>query len=752
MAKEAKRYFEVHPWKIIERGFDPAYGRVGESIFSLGNEYMGIRGQFDEEYSGDQLLGSYFNGVYEEKSLSYPEYFKGLAKRCCFMINANNWLYTKLFLDGEEIDLNRIRAEEFYRELDMKQGIVIRRFTYKGVTFCFERFVSINYHEIGGQRITVTVEDTSSRAGTGKAEEGNTGKVGKREIEIWSGIDFTPIHEEEGKNYWIQTECGDDFIICRTQSSGQRIYSKFRTNCSWDEVRREEKRLTQIYHMTLDGKQNGERVFEKVVYNAVEREPKAVIDFAAADPYLDKSYDAYRAEHIRCWEQIWEHSDIEIQGDDENQQGIRFCIFNMHQTYHGDDGRLNVGAKGLTGEKYSGWTFWDSETYCLPFYMFNNPKAAKNLLMYRYNTLQQAKERAIEQDCKGACFPMVTIDGTESCGVWQHGNLEIHVSAAVAYGVWHYVRNTGDEDFMRRYGIELMVETSRYFASRGGWSPRTGEFGLYGVMGPDEFHMMVHNNTYTNYMVKKNLLYTIEMVRKYGYDVPEEELAQWKDMAEKMRINYDAESKLFEQHDGYFDLPEYDVKGMDANKIPVYKYWAYDSIFRVNMLKQPDVVLMQFFYSADFTLEQKKANFEYYEHRCSHESSLSPAVHSIMAAEIGDFVMAEEYMAYGSRVDIDDYNRNTHQGLHVTSMAASWMNIVYGFGGMRSDGEVLAFAPKLPAKWERYSFTIVVRGSILRVEVSRGSASFRIIAGGDCRLQIYGKDYRITKEGVEIAS
>jgi maltose phosphorylase len=228
----------------------------------------------------------------------------------------------------------------------------------------------------------------------------------------------------------------------------------------------------------------------------------------------------------------------------------------MHQTYHGDDGRLNVGAKGLTGEKYSGWTFWDSETYCLPFYMFNNPKAAKNLLMYRYNTLPQAKERSIEQDCKGACYPMVTIDGTESCGVWQHGNLEIHVTAAIAYGVWHYVRNTGDEEFLKDYGLELLVETSRYFASRGDWSPKTGEFGLWGVMGPDEFHMMVHNNTYTNFMVKKNFLYTIEMVKKYGYDVPAEELAQWQNMADKMRINYDEKTKLFEQHDGYFDFPK----------------------------------------------------------------------------------------------------------------------------------------------------------------------------------------------------
>lgn len=727
MSKQAKKYFAVDPWKIIEKGFDKQMGRVGESIFSLGNEYMGIRGIFDEHYSGDSLIGSYYNGVYEDKTISYPEYFKGLSKRCCFMINANNWLYTRIFIDGEEIDLDKIKVSDFYRELDMKKGIVTRCYTYKGIKFTFERFVSINHHYIGGQKIVLESE-------------------GLHNIEIHSGIDFTPIHEEENKNFWQTCECGDDFIICRTQSSGQRIFSKFKTNIPGSEIEKQDKLLVHKYKF----KNTDKCVFNKVVYNFVERNSSENIDSVIADCYLNKDYDEYRSEHIKKWEEIWKKSDVEIIGDDENQQGIRFCIFNMHQTYHGDDGRLNVGAKGLTGEKYSGWTFWDTETYCLPFYLFNNPKAAKNLLMYRYNTLQQAKERAIEQDCKGACYPMVTIDGTESCGVWQHGNLEIHVTAAIAYGVWHYVRNTGDEDFLCKYGLELLVETSRYFASRGGWSPKNGDFGLYGVMGPDEFQMMVHNNTYTNFMVKKNFNYTIEMVRKYGYDISETELNEWQNMADKMRINYDETTGLFEQHDGYFDLPEFDVKSMDPDKVPVYKYWAYDRIFRVNMLKQPDVVLMQFFYSKDFTLEQKKVNFEYYEKRCSHESSLSPAIHSIMAAEIGDFEKAEKYMAYGNRIDIDDYNRNTHQGLHVTSMAAAWMNIVYGYGGMRSDGEVLGFAPQIPQKWNGYKFTIVVRKSVLNVEVTKKKAVFKILSGENLNVDIYGNHYTITPDGVEI--
>lgn len=725
MAKIAKKYYKLNEWKIIEEGFDSCNGRASESIFSLGNEYMGIRGQFDERYSGDKLIGCYYNGIFEDKPLSYPEYFNGLAKRSCFMINANNWLYTRIFVDGAELDLAKAEATDYYRELDMYKGLLIRKFKALDVEFAFERFISINHHYIGGQKICFKSD---------KAHE----------IEIISGIDFTPIHEEENQNFWVENEKGDNYIVCQTKSSEQRIYSKFKTNLKPLGIIKTDKIIAQKYVFTL----NKEYTFEKVVYNFAEREINVNIDKSKADMYLQKSYNDYCQQHTRKWEEIWEHSDIKIGGDIENQQGIRFCIFNMHQTYHGDDGRLNVGAKGLTGEKYSGWTFWDTETYCLPFYMFNNVKAAKNLLIYRYNTLKQAKERAIEQDTKGACYPMVTIDGTESCGVWQHGNLEIHVTAAIAYGVWHYVKNTGDIDFLKDYGLELLVETSKYFASRGEWSPKTGEFGFYGVMGPDEFHMMVHNNTYTNYMVKKMFNYTIAMVKKYGYNIEAAVLDTWQSMADKMRILYDEKTKLFEQHDGYFDLPEEDVKNLDPDKVPVYKYWAYDRIFRCNMLKQPDVVLMQFFFSNDFTIEQKRENFYFYEKRCSHESSLSPAIHSIMAAEIGDMEMAEEYMAYGSRLDLDDYNRNVHQGLHVTSMAAAWMNIVYGFGGMRSDGDMVSFRPSIPKKWHKYSFILNIKGSIIKVFIDQEKAYFSLEKGEPVIIKIFNKEHLLGSEGV----
>jgi maltose phosphorylase len=724
MAKEAKKYFTVNPWQVIEKGFDPHQGRPAESIFSLGNEYMGVRGHFDETYSGDKLIGCYYNGVYEEKPITYAEHFKGLSERCCFMVNANNWLYTRIIANGEELDLAKVKVTDFVRTLDMKTGILTRSFVWRGIKLTFERFVSMECHQISGQKITFEP----------------VGFAGK--IQLVSGIDFSPVHEEEGRNFWTCVQQGAGYIECRTQHSGQRIFSAFKSNLKPAGQVGGSKLSASVYEFDL----SHPVVFEKVVYNLVQRD-----GINRAEELLAKSYESYKAGHVRYWEKVWNALDIVIEGDEENQQGVRFCIFNLHQTYHGEDGQLNVGAKGLTGEKYSGWTFWDSETYCLPFYLFNNPKAARNLLMYRYNTLPQALARAVEQDCQGACYPMVTIDGTESCGVWQHGNIEIHVTAAVAYGVWHYTNNCGDKLFLYDYGIELLLQTSRYFASRGGWSPKTGEFGFWGVMGPDEFHMMVHNNTYTNYMVKKMFEFTLQVVAEMKQHAPdklaqrlytEQELANWKVMAEKMRINFDPTTQLYEQHDGYYDLPEVDVKAIPADKVPVYKYWAYDSIFRCNMLKQPDVVLMQFFFSHDFSLASKKANYEFYEPRCSHESSLSPAIHSIMAAEIGEFQQAYDYARHGSRLDLDDYNRNVHQGLHVTSMAAAWMNVVYGFGGMRSDGPILSFKPTLPPQWKKYSFKLLYRRQVLTVTVESGQARFKLDQG-EAKILVNDQEHQV---------
>ena len=352
-------------------------------------------------------------------------------------------------------------------------------------------------------------------------------------------------------------------------------------------------------------------------------------------------------ENEAWWQRVWNHSDIVIDGDEENQQGIRFCIFQMFQTYHGAKVGDNIGAKGLTGEAYNGNAFWDTETYCLPFFLFNDIKAAKNLLLFRSMTLPEAKERAKALDCEGAFYPIATISGKECCNLWQHASLQLQASTAVAYGIWLYEKITTDREFLESDGVFMLVEICRMLATRGDWSADKSRYGYYGVMGPDEFQMMVNNNCYTNYMGQFTLNYTEEVLDKLQREnaalyqrIMDEmhfthaEREEWKKIAKAMYIPKDEEKKLYEQHEGFFNLPHVEVDDIPTEEFPLYSHWTYDRIYRNDMIKQPDVLMLMLLFNHDFTEEELRANYEYYEPKCIHESSLSPSVHSILASQL----------------------------------------------------------------------------------------------------------------------
>lgn len=758
MAKIAEKYLKVDPWLIVEEGYHPDRSRVSESIFSLANELMGVRGYFDEGYSGDRLVGSYVNGVFDEKEIIHAAYFLGMAKRFCFMINTVDWLYTRIFVDGEQLDLNTCRFSDFVRTLDMKKGIMVREFVWttaggKKLKVLFTRMLSMNNANMGFQKVDFIPLNFDGI------------------VEIESGIDFNTIHELENKNFFNEVKRvteGQYAILCKTLNSHQQLFSTFKldTTEKLEPVSREKYVGVKFTLPLKNGEKNG---FVKTVVNYADRakDTDSELVWNTASKLADKLFkigfkEEYRS-HIDFWTKSWDRLDITVEGDDENQQGVRFCIFNLVQTYHGNDPTLNVGAKGLTGEYYYGWTWWDTETYCLPFYMFSNPKAAKSLLEYRFNTMPQAIERAKEMQCEGTCYPMGTIDGTESCGTWQHGNLEIHVTAAIPYGIWHYNKVCGDKDFLYNKGFEMLLQASRYFASRGAWGTQTGKYGYFGVMGPDEFHMMVNNNCYTNFMAKKCFDFTIEVFNEIKtadfsrfnevvnrLKITDEEISDWKNKSENMYISFDKSTLLFEQHDGYYNLPYLDVKAIPHTQFPVYNNWEYGKIFRTSMTKQPDVLLFLFFYSQQFSKDILRANYDYYEPRCSHESSLSPSIHSILACDLGKVEQALEFSQYASRLDLDDYNRNANQGLHITSMAATWMNFVYGFGGMRSDGDMLVFNPVLPENWKGYSFKITYLDSVLQVAVENGSVSFRILEGDELEIKVFGKVCSVDRNGVTV--
>lgn len=757
MGKVANKYFDVDPWEIIEEGFDPSFGRVSESIFSLGNEYMGVRGYFEEGYSGEKQIGSYFNGLYEETEIKHPYVYKGFVHKSRDMINTVDWLYTRIKLDDELLDVAKSRIEGFIRRLDLKKGTLVRELIWhtqegKQVKITFERFLSMDIPYLGCQRINIEPLNFS----------GN--------IEIVTGLDFSA---DNGCNWeCIKKEKRDDIIaiLGKTRKSGLYVFSSFvpvadgiYENCLIEY----DKFIGMSFRLKLN---KGEPTsFVKKVVNYAEKRP--LVDscdvwlqgVAYASQYIQLDYESALESHSSYWKNVWENFDISIEGDPENQQGIRFCIYQLHQTYHGGDPSLNIGAKGLTGVAYGGKTYWDTEAYCLQFYLFNNPKAARNLLEYRYNLLPLAINRAKELDCEGACYPISSIDGEESCGAWQHASLQIHVSGSIAYGIWHYDKICSDKDFLYSKGIEMLIEICRFYASRVQQDPVTAEYGFYGVMGVDEFHMMVNNNCFLNYMAKKSMEFTLSVIEEMKTNASDlllkvtvktglkpSEPDNWQRISENMIILQDKDTGLFEQHDGYFRLPHIDIHSIPVTDFPLYNSWSYDRIYRTDMIKQPDVLMMLFLYNQDFTYDIKKVNYEYYEPRCIHESSLSPSVHSILASEIGKEDEAYEFFKFATRLDLDDYNRNTCEGLHITSIAAAWMNIVYGYGGMRSDGEILKFSPTIPELWESYSFRILYKGSIVTVTVTKDKAIFKAYGDFGIDIVVYGKSYHIPINGETI--
>ncbi len=759
MGKFADKYYLVDPWSISEEGFDPEYGQVSESVFSLGNEYMGVRGYFEEGYSLDKNIGSYFNGFYEETPIYHPARYKGFVDISRDMTNTVDWLYTRISIDGETLDLAKSNYSDYFRSLDFRNGKLQRSLIWttskgKKLKLTFERLLSMKINHIGGQRINFEAMNFEG------------------EINVITGLDFNAHIPYYTDSNWdvIQYEHEEKFhsILGETKISKLRLYSgyRFEVSCDYHQEQLEEARFVGT-KLIFNLKQENCVTFDKLVvhYAAKKKEDPNVIwelGKKITKQYKEISFDQIYKENCVYWKNIWNTSDIVIDGDPENQQGIRFCIFQLHQTYRGSDPSLNIGAKGLSGEAYGGKAFWDTEAYCLQFYIFNNPKAARNLLTYRYNLLEEAKARAKELDCEGACYPISTIDGIETCGAWQHSSLQIHVSGAIAFGIYNYEKICRDKEFLYSKGIEMLLEISRFYKSRVQRNPVTGEYGYYGVMGVDEFHMMVNNNCFTNYLAKKAMDFTLDVVDEMQelaneelqrllkeLKFTQEELDKIREISNHMYLPV-AENGLFEQHDGFFLLPHIDLDSIPVEEFPLYHHWSYDRIYRTDMIKQADVLMMLFMYSNDFSKEVKRVNYDYYEPRCIHESSLSPSVHSIIAAEIGKSEEAYRFFQFATRLDLDNYNRNSDEGLHMTSIAAAWMNIVYGFGGMRSDGEQLSFCPSIPIDWNSYSFSLTYQGLDVQIEVSKETASFWLKTEGSLSIQIYNKEYLIDSRGVSI--
>jgi maltose phosphorylase len=773
LTKTPINYFSGDPWTIVEEGFDPAYQRVSESIFSVANEFMGVRGYFEEGYSGDHLLGSYFNHLYEMMDIHHDQVFKGFVTQGAAMVNAVDWLHTRIWVDGEQLDLAKSAYSDFTRKLDMCRGVLDRDFVWQTATgkhlkVSFTRFTDMQSTRVGCQRIVLQPLDFSGTVQVRVGLDFNT------HYEIGAGWDQTGGGQAgEVINFW---QCrrkrpvdGGWAIQAETLRSGHQLFS----GCY---VRADQPIQTSLVEdakfigvdFALSVKQGVATTVDRIAVNDWARTADVDLLWGRGLELMRRhagsTFDGLMDEHTAFWAKVWNVLDIEIEGDASVLQGLRFSSFQTYQSYHGEDPDLNALCKGMTGEVYFGWVFWDSEIYTHRMMMFIDPPAARNLLLYRYHRLEQAKTRAKQLDCEGARFPFATITGTEDSGTWQHVDIEIHSDVAVAYAIWHHDVILGDKEFLYREGIEMLLQICRYLASAGGWSPSKGDFGFYGVMGPDEFHMMVNHNCYTNVMGKKTFEFTLAVLDEMRAEAPNlyqaaieranltpDEPDQWAHMARSMRIPRDEATGVLEQHAGYFDLPHVDLEHFPADQIPIYKNWAYVKIFRYDMVKQPDALNLMYFYSQDYTLEEKLANYEFYEARTIHESSLSPSLHSILALEVGKLEDAYTFFSYGARMDLDNYNRNTEQGLHVTSAAGVWASMVFGYGGMRTDSNVLIFQPTLPRQWRSYRFRVRYRGALLEVRVDAEKAHLRVVEGAaPVTVRVYGHDCEIDARGIAV--
>lgn len=748
MAKAADVYFRVDPWKIIEEGFDPAYARVSESVFSLANESIGVRGYFDEGGTADSLRGAYVNGVYDTEKLGRS--YRGIIDHTHFMIPAPDWLRTDITLDGEKLDLGKSRFSGFRRELDLRSGVLQRSFVWetetgKQVRLTFLRFLSMEHRERAYQRIIVEALNFDGPAF------------------VSCGLGFDTVHEGYGKCFWQEARTSESCpaLQARTVSSGQEVFAGAEITMPGGAALRTGDRTVRAEGQVFLRRGTPVRIDRRAVilFTGETGDDLWAHGLRSLDESRAVSWEKALVSQTAWWARWWKTADIQLTPScPENghivsaeQQGIRFCIFQLAQTYNGGSVRHNIGAKGLTGEAYNGHAFWDTESCCLPFYLLTSPQAARDLLMFRYNTLHQARERARMLDCLGACYPIATLNGEEACSLWQHASLQLQPGTAVAYGIWHYVRLTGDEDFLWHYGAEMLLEIARFQASRAARGGRTGRYGFYGVMGPDEFHMMVNNNAYTNYMGKRALSFAAETLERMRAEQPdayaalagktelrEDEAADWRRIADQMFIPQ-TESGLIEQHDGFFDLPHTEIGDIPVSEFPLYEHWSYDRIYRTDMIKQPDVLMMLYLYNSSFSEAVKRVNYDYYQPRTIHESSLSPAIHSILAAELGKMEEAVRFFGYATRLDLDNYNRNTREGLHITSIALAWVNIVYGFAGLRSDAEVLRFAPHLPERWRELAFSVVYRGRVIRLRMTPEGTAFSLAEGQPLRVEVYGQ-------------
>lgn len=763
-----KKFLETDEWSIIEKGFHPDRLRASESIFSLGNGRFGQRGNFEETYSSNRLQGSYVAGItFLDRTRvgwwknGYPRFFSRIP-------NAPDWSGVYVRLIDEELDLAVWDVGSYERRLDMQAGVSYRDFEVtspKGNTLRVhvEHVNSMADQSLCLIRYSVTSVNYEGKISLVPYLNGDV----KHESSNFDEKMWNILRAETTNEYaylWTQTKREDSQVCCAM------TYHLYKNNkeVTASPIKIEKEKLTG-FSAGADAKPGDRLTLVKytAIVSSLQHERLELVERAVGESRTAKAkgWDALLQEHTEAWKEIWEQTDVEIDGDPEAQQGIRFNIFQLNQSYRGDDARLNIGPKGFTGEKYGGNTQWNTELCCVPYFLLSSSRQiARNLLLYRYNQLPQAIENARKLGFTNgaALYPMVTIHGEECHNEWEITFEEIHRNNIIVYAIVQYAQVTGNKEYIARYGLEVMIAVCRFWSQRVSFSEAKRKYVLLGVTGPDEYENNVNNNWYTNFSCVQCLKTTLEYIEMVAHEFPDDysrvrretgfryaETARWQEIIDGMYLPEDKERGIIVQDDGYMDKELTTTDDIPPAERPINQCWSWDRILRSCYIKQGDVLLGMYLYGAHFDKETIGRNFRFYEPRTVHESSLSPFVHAILAAWIGDMEKAYRLFLHATRLDLDDYNNEVDQGLHITSMAGSWQVIVYGFAGMKIKDDLLNFDPVIPARWNSYTFPINFRGRNLRIQISRKEIKITITEGAELNICIRNIVY-LLKKGKEL--
>ncbi|MEU5085394.1 glycosyl hydrolase family 65 protein [Streptomyces sp. NPDC021356] len=742
------RSYAVEPWTVRETELSLDVLAQSESVFALSNGHVGWRGNLDEgEPHG--LPGSYLNGVYEVHPLPYAEAGYGYPESGQTVINITNGKVLRLLVDDEPFDLRYGRLVSHERVLDLRGGVMERTCEWISpagtrIRVRSTRMVSLSQRSIGAIAYEVEPVDCSVRV------------VIQSELVANEQLPQANGDPRAAMALQAPLEPEEDF------ASGNRLRLVHRTRRSGLRVAVAADHVVTGPERTTTGSESHPDLARLTVASVLEPGQKLRVEKLVAHgwsgtrsrPAMSDQVDAALAaaahggwtalaEEQRAYlEDFWARADVEVDGDEEIQQAVRFALFHVLQAGARAEERA-IPAKGLTGSGYDGHAFWDTEMFVLPLLTYTSPNAVAEALRWRQNTLPAARERAAQLGLHGAAFPWRTIEGEEGSAYWPAGTAAFHVNADIAHAVVRYVAATGDTDFERDTGMELLVETARLWRSLGHHDHR-GTFHIDGVTGPDEYSAIADDNTYTNLMARANLRAAADVVERHPKEAErlgadDEESAAWRDAAESMNIPYNAELRVHEQSAGFTRYQRWDFTSTRADQYPLMLHFPYFDLYRKQVIKQADLVLAMYTCGSEFDEEHIARNFAYYEPLTVRDSSLSAAVQAVIAAQAGFLRLAYDYASEAALMDLEDLEHNTRDGLHIASLAGTWMALVVGFGGTRRARDTLEFAPRLPERFSRLAFTMLFRDRRLRVEFTQETATYTLLSGPSLTVRHHGE-------------